>query len=54
MVRYLMNLMLASGGYPWIVVPLERRVDYMDALESARIQGNIGPFAQLLAGNTHR
>jgi len=23
--RLLMNVMLASGGYPWTVVPLERR-----------------------------
>lgn len=47
--RFLMNLMLASGGYPWIVVPLERRDDYMAALESASVEGNIRPFAELLA-----
>lgn len=47
--RFLMNLMLASGGYPWIVVPLERRDDYMAALESASVEGNIAPFAELLA-----
>ncbi len=48
--RFLMNLMLASGGYPWIVVPLERRQDYMVALESASVDANIKPFAELLAG----
>lgn len=47
--RFLMNLMLASGGYPWIVVPLEQRDDYMAALESASVDGNIQPFAELLA-----
>jgi len=47
--RFLMNLMLASGGYPWIVVPLERRDDYMVALESASVGGDIRPFAELLA-----
>lgn len=47
--RFLMNLMLASGGYPWIVVPLERRNDYMAALESASAEGDIKPFAALLA-----
>ncbi|WP_317503891.1 Fic family protein [Idiomarina sp. HP20-50] len=24
--RFIMNLMLASGGYPWTVVPVERRI----------------------------
>lgn len=48
--RFLMNVMLASGGYPWLVVPLERRNDYMAALESASVGGDIKPFAKFLAG----
>ena len=44
-----MNLMLASGRYPWTIVPLERRSDYMATLESASVVGNIMPFASLLA-----
>lgn len=47
--RFLMNLMLASGGYPWTIVPLERRADYMAALERASVDGDIKPFATLLA-----
>jgi Fic family protein len=47
--RFLMNLMLASGGYPWTIVPLGRRTDYMTALESASVGGDIKPFAQFLA-----
>ena len=47
--RFLMNVMLASGGYPWTVVPLERRDEYMTALESASVKGDIQPFARLLA-----
>lgn len=47
--RFLMNLMLASGGYPWTIVPLERRADYMAALERASVDGNIKPFAKFLA-----
>lgn len=47
--RFLMNLMLASGGYPWIIVPLARRADYMAALESASVGGDIKPFAKFLA-----
>lgn len=46
--RFLMNLMLASGGYPWAVVPLERRAEYMSALENASVDRNIIPFAQFL------
>ena len=47
--RFLMNLMLASGGYPWTIVPLERRMDYMVALEQASVDDDIKPFAKLLA-----
>lgn len=47
--RFLMNLMSASGGYPWIVIPLERRDDYMSALESASVEGDIKPFSIFLA-----
>lgn len=46
--RFLMNLMLASGGYPWTVIPVERRAEYMEALEQASVHNNIVPFAQLL------
>lgn len=48
--RFLMNVMLASGGYPWTIVPLDRRNDYMAALESASIDQDIIPFAKFLAG----
>jgi hypothetical protein len=41
--------MLASGGYPWTVIPVERRGDYMGALEAASVGQNIAPFAKFLA-----
>ncbi|MFT3804740.1 MAG: Fic family protein [Burkholderiaceae bacterium] len=47
--RFLMNAMLASGGYPWTVVPLAERTRYMSALETASVRGDIRPFAELLA-----
>jgi len=47
--RFLMNAMLASGGYPWTVIPLAQRTRYMDALEAASVGGDIRPFAELLA-----
>ena len=48
--RFLMNVMLAGGGYPWTVIPIERRDDYMQALEQASVHQNIEPFTALLAG----
>ncbi len=42
--RFLMNLMLASGGYPWTVIPVERRNDYLESLEAASTEQNIEPF----------
>ena len=46
--RFLMNAMLASGGYPWTVIPVEHRDKYMHALEQASVAQNIEPFAQFL------
>jgi len=48
--RFLMNLMCASGGYPWTVVPVEMRDAYMAALEEASVRQNIVPFCDFLAG----
>jgi len=46
--RFFMNLMLAAGGYPWTVIPVERREDYMSALEEASVRQNIVPFARFI------
>ena len=40
--------MLASGGYAWTIVPLEKRIDYMAALEEASTNQNIEPFTKFL------
>ncbi|MCW8951740.1 MAG: Fic family protein, partial [Rhodospirillales bacterium] len=47
--RFLMNTMMASGGYPWTVIPVEERAAYMSALEEASVNQNIRPFASFLA-----
>jgi hypothetical protein len=52
--RFLMNLMLASGGYPWTVMPVGDRANYMEALEKASVGEDIGPFTELLAGLVER
>jgi hypothetical protein len=46
--RFLMNVMLSSGGYPWTVIPVEQRDTYMSALEEASVGQNIKPFATFL------
>jgi hypothetical protein len=48
--RFLMNVMLASGGYPWTIVPLERHESYMAALEAASVGQDIKPFASFIGG----
>jgi Fic family protein len=47
--RFLMNLMLASAGYVWTVIPVQRRAEYMEALEQASSFSNIEPFAAFAA-----
>src|ERR1043166_3281697 len=47
--RFLMNVMLASGGYPWTVIPVEERKTYMQALEKASVDKDIRTFSKFIA-----
>lgn len=47
--RFLMNAMLASGGYPWTVIRISDRELYLTALDRASIDQEIGPFARFVA-----
>jgi Fic family protein len=49
MARFLMNAMLASGGYPWTVIRVEDRTAYLTALDRASIDLDIRPFAEFIA-----
>jgi hypothetical protein len=49
MARFLMNVMLASGGYPWTVIRVEDRSTYLSALDRASIDMNIKPFSAYVA-----
>lgn len=47
--RFLMNVMLASGGYPWTIIQVKNRSRYINALEAASAEGNILPFTKFIA-----
>ena len=49
MARFLMNVMLASGGYPWTVIPVEQRATYMHSLDQASVEQDISSFTSFLA-----
>ena len=44
-----MNTQFISGGYEWTIVPVERRAEYMVALEKASVQGDIKDFTLFIA-----
>jgi hypothetical protein len=54
MARFLMNVMLASGGYPWTVIRVRDRKAYLVALDRASIDMNIKPFAAFVAERVRR
>ena len=43
-----MNVMLASGNYPWTVIKIEKREQYMHALEKASVASDITDFAKFI------
>jgi hypothetical protein len=49
MARFLMNAMLASGGYPWTVIRVKDRDAYLKALGSASIDMDINAFSAFVA-----
>jgi len=46
--RFLMNTMFASGGYPWTIIRVKNREQYLNALEIAGVDANIEPFVQFV------
>lgn len=46
--RLLMNLELMKAGYPAAVLPVERRLSYYEALDTAHCQGDYEPFVRLI------
>jgi fido (protein-threonine AMPylation protein) len=54
MARFLMNAMLASGGYPWTIIRVEDRKDYLASLDRASVDLDIAPFAAFIAEQVRR
>src|SRR5215469_9815109 len=48
MARFLMKVMLTSGGYPWTVIRIRDRKSYLSALDRASIEMDIHPFATFI------
>ena len=48
--RLLMNYQLAAAGYLPISIPMERRLEYFNTLESYACEGDLSPFAALIGG----
>lgn len=49
MSRFVMNTMLVTGGYSWTIIPVEKREEYMKALEKASVDGDISDFTRLIS-----
>jgi len=43
-----MNSQLVTAGYPWVVIPVERREEYMTALEKASVEGVVEGFVRFI------
>ncbi len=48
--RLLMNLELMKDGYPPVVLPVEKRLEYYEALDMAHVKGDYSLFLSLMAG----
>lgn len=46
--RFLMNVMFAAERFPWLVIPVEKRDEYMASLEQVSVNQDIMPFCKLL------
>ena len=48
--RFVMNSQLVTAGYPWVVIPVERREEYMAALEKSSVEGDVEGFVRFIGG----
>ena len=48
MARFLMNVMFASGDFPWTIIETSKRKTYMNALKTADTKRNLKPLAKFI------
>lgn len=49
MAGFVMNAMLAAGGYPWTVIRVDDRDAYLSALDPASLDMDIVPLTAFVA-----
>lgn len=47
--RLIMNYQLLANGFPAISIAKENRLDYFNTLEAYAVEGNLAPFAEMVA-----
>ena len=47
--RLIMNYQLLANGFPAVSIAKENRLDYFNALEAYATEGNLVPFAEMVA-----
>ena len=47
--RLLMNLELMKAGFPAVILPVERRLEYYETLDGSHVHGDYEPFIELVA-----
>lgn len=52
--RLIMNYQLMAEGFPAISIAKEDRLEYFKALEAYAVEGDLHPFAELVAGLVDR
>ena len=48
--RLIMNYQLLANGFPAVSIAKENRLDYFNMLEAYAVEGNLTPFAEMIAG----
>ncbi len=52
--RLLMNLELMKNGFPPVVLPVEKRFEYYEALDTAHTKDNYDPFLSLISNTVKK
>lgn len=52
--RLIMNYQLLANGFPAISIAKEHRLDYFNTLEAYAVEGNLAPFADMIAELTEQ